>query len=221
MKQTKPASSRIERLREIIALEEKRALLQKDVQAVNEQIAAIQDELYGPAARRAAAREERKALARLRPKGRKGRGELRLEILEILQAAGKAGATVKELAARIGLKTTNVHSWISINSKKIPILKRIGLARYALTGPADSLIKEAQAARARPARKSGKRAARGAFKAQILDALKKAGAKGISVKELSETLNTPYRNVYTWFATTGKKVAGISKTGPAQYKLAK
>ena len=220
-KPVRQVNPRIERLKELFALEEKRVPLFASLKAIDKQMAAISNELYGPAARRAAA----KAQAKLRPQGRVGRGELRLQILELLQAAGKTGVTIKDLSVRLGVPTTNLHSWVSINSKKLPI-KRVGLARYALTGPVDALIAETQAARVRVASKAkrgrkGGKAARGALKAQILDALKQAGAKGLTVKDLAETLNVSYRNVYIWFATTGKKMGGIKKIGPAHFKLTK
>ena len=70
------------------------------------------------------------------------------------------------------------------------------------------------------AAKTGKtRAVRGQLKEQILNELKSAGATGITIKDLAAKLNANYKNVYIWFVTTGKRIAGIKKVGPAQYKL--
>ncbi len=76
--------------------------------------------------------------------------------------------------------------------------------------------KAAKAVKAPAAAKtSGKR---GAVKEQIVAALKKAGAKGISVKELSTKLDIKPGNIHVWFATTGKTV-GVDKVAPGVYRL--
>ena len=231
---------RIARLKEMIALEEKRSDLQTHVTAINERLSAIQNELYGSTASRAFLKQDRRIAA---PKKaltlrRKGRGELKGQILEVLQATGVTGTSVKELAARIGVKTANVHSWFSANIKKIAGLKKIGEARYAINGTAAVLAKPAKKAKGikkvksvgkakaakvvKPAKKAKgakSRAGRGALKEQILNALTKAGDQGITIKDLSAQLKANYKNVYIWFVTTGKRIAGIKKVGPAQYKL--
>ena len=229
---------RIARLKEMIALEEKRAALQGHVTVINERLSAIQNELYGSSASRAFLAQDRrvaapKMLSKLR---RKGRGELKSQILELMQATGATGASVKELAARLGVKPANVHSWFSM--KKIAGLKKVGAARYAINGSAGILekpskkgkaVKKAKAGKvakvakvAKPAKKvkgAKTRAGRGALKEQILNALKKAGDKGITIKDLSAQLKANYKNIYIWFVTTGKRISGIKKVGPAQYKL--
>jgi len=245
---------RIARLKEMIALEEKRASLQTNITAVNERLAIIQSELYGSgASRNFAAKGQRvpaqKVAVKLQKKGqRKGRGELKGQILEMLDAAGNAGASVKELADRIGIKTANIHSWFAANIKKLAGLKKVGAARYALNGSAVVSSKPAKKAKAPKAVKAPKKAkdakavkaakapkpikaskvvkkakvvkaGRGQLKEQILNELKSAGAEGITIKDLAAKLNANYKNVYIWFVTTGKKIAGIKKVGPAQYKL--
>jgi hypothetical protein len=227
----KSKNTRIAHLKEMIALEEKRAALQSHIATINLRLSTIQNELYGAAARRAAAKELRKTVQKFPKRGRKGRGELANDILEILQATGRAGASVKELAERIGVKTANIHSWFSANIKKISALKKVGEARYALFGNMATdpkVVKKAKgnqktAAKAiKPVKavKTRKRkVARGALKEQILNELTQAGAEGITIKDLSEKLKTNYKNLYVWFVTTGKRVPGIQKVGPAQYKL--
>jgi len=227
---------RIARLKEMIALEEKRASLQYSITVVSERLATIQKELYGSAAAESIA-NDRQMPARKSKGTRKGRGELKGQILEMLNAAGKSGVTVKELAERIGVKTVNIHAWFSANLKKIDGLKKVGLARYAVNGsivPPVKVEKKKKAAKAKKvkapkaekakASKKGKavkkgKSVRGQLKQQILDALKKAGSKGITVKELADDLKANYKNIYIWFVTTGKKIPGIKKVGPAQYKL--
>ena len=235
---------RIASLKEMIALEEKRVSLQEQISTIDQRLTTIQEQLYGAGALPTIVVKAPKLVANGE---RKGRGELTGQILEILQAAGKTGASVKELAGRIGIKEANVHSWFSANLKKMSGLKKIGAARYALNEAAVIPSKPAKKAKAPKAKKAkvakkvgkaikapkklkavkapkavnaGKpRAVRGQLKEQILNELKNAGAAGITVKELAEKLNANYKNVYIWFVTTGKRVAGIKKVGPAQYKL--
>ena len=236
---------RIARLKEMIALEEKRASLISHIDVVNERISIIQSELYGAGASRNIIAKRlgvpaQTAGVKFKPTGaRKGRGELRGQILEMLTAAGKPGVSVKELADRIGVKTANIHSWFSMNAKKIATLKKVGEARYAVNGTVTSSPKPAKKAKAAKAPKKAKavkspktvkaakggkkgkvvKLGRGELKAQILDALKGAGTAGITIKDLAAKLNANYKNVYIWFVTTGKKIAGIKKVGPARYKL--
>lgn len=244
---------RIANLKAMIALEEKRVTLQEQISTIDQRLAAIQDQLYGPGALPTVVAKQPKFVAKGK---RKGRGELKGQILEILQATGKTGSSVKELANRIGVKTVNIHSWFSANLKKMSGLKKIGAARYALTEAAvipselakkvkapkvkiskvkAAKVKAPKAKKAKAAKKAVKadkapkkikalkvsktRAVRGQLKEQILNELKNAGAEGISIKDLAAKLNANYKNVYIWFVTTGKRVAGIKKVGPAQYKL--
>jgi transposase-like protein len=223
----KSKNTRIASLKEMMALEENRTVLKKQIEAIDLRLSSIQNELYGPAARRTAAKEEKKTQQKFQLKrGRKGRGELLNDILEILQVAGRAGVTVKELAKRIGVKPANIHSWFSTNLKKIAALKKVGEARYALVGKLEANVKKAKFSKkaasdtAKPAKKTRKnKAARGALKEQIIAELTQAGSQGVTIKDLAEKLKTNYRNLYVWFVTTGKRIPGITKVGPAQYKL--
>lgn len=69
-----------------------------------------------------------------------------------------------------------------------------------------------------PAAKAPKANARGQLMARILDALKAAGPKGVTIKDLSAKFKMPYRNVQVWFATTGKRNPSIKKIAPATYR---
>jgi hypothetical protein len=65
----------------------------------------------------------------------------------------------------------------------------------------------------------GKRAERGALKEKIVRALRAAGSKGATIKELSGKLGVPSANLYVWFNGTGKNVPGLKKIGVARYRL--
>jgi len=84
--------------------------------------------------------------------------------------------------------------------------------------PKDAAVKAkapAKKVEAKAPRKAGKR---GAIKEQIVAALQKSGAKGVSVKDLSEKLSVKASNIHVWFATTGKTV-GVEKVAPGVYRL--
>jgi len=67
---------------------------------------------------------------------------------------------------------------------------------------------------------SGKtRTRRGALKDKIVRALRAAGRKGATIRELSKKLGVPSANLYVWFNATGKNVRGIKKIGVAKYRL--
>jgi hypothetical protein len=60
---------------------------------------------------------------------------------------------------------------------------------------------------------------RGALKAKILGALRAAGQRGMTIRELSGKLKAKPANLYVWFNGTGRKTKGVKKIGPAKYKL--
>ena len=66
---------------------------------------------------------------------------------------------------------------------------------------------------------TGRRAKRGALKEKILTALREAGRKGATIRELSTKVRVPSANLYVWFNGTGKNVRGIQKIGVAKYRL--
>ncbi len=60
---------------------------------------------------------------------------------------------------------------------------------------------------------------RGALKEKIVRALRTAGHKGATIRELSKKLGVPSANLYVWFNGTGRNISGIKKTGVAKYRL--
>ena len=68
-------------------------------------------------------------------------------------------------------------------------------------------------------RKAGRRRKRGALREGIIGALRAAGKTGTTIRQLSEKLRVPPANLYVWFNSTGKKVRGLKKIGPATYRL--
>jgi DNA invertase Pin-like site-specific DNA recombinase len=77
-----------------------------------------------------------------------------------------------------------------------------------------------QAARVTVSRVTGRRRARrGALKEKIVVTLRKAGEKGVTIRELARKLNVPSANLYVWFNSTGRNVPEIRKIGVAKYRL--
>jgi len=66
-------------------------------------------------------------------------------------------------------------------------------------------------AKKRTARRGGK------LKERLLKALEAAGKGGLTVKDLAANLKANLASVSVWFYTTGKKIKGIKKIGPAHY----
>lgn len=219
---------RIERLKQMMALEEKRATLQGELDSLLQKLSVLKDQLLGEASSVPAAISKAARKVSPAPVKRRARGLLKGKIMSALEAAGNAGVKVKDLAAAIGTKPVNIHSWFhSALKHKAPIKKLTG-GHYRLAGKLAGAEAEAKApkaagkpAKAPAAKGKGRRGAkRGELSAQVLSALKEAGAGGITVADLATKLGAKYKNVYIWFATTGKKNAAVKKLGPAKYKLA-
>jgi hypothetical protein len=64
-------------------------------------------------------------------KTRKRGKRLKESLLKELAAAGSAGITVKELAAKLGVKPGNVFSWFYTTGKKVKGIKKVGEAKYS------------------------------------------------------------------------------------------
>lgn len=136
-----------------------------------------------------------------------------------LEAAGAAGVRVKDLAVAMKTKPVNIHSWFHSNLNRIPSIKKITGGHYSLTGGGNAPAAATNGARVPKAGKRGKGVKRGALSAKILDYLKSAGSGGLKIRELAGKLGANYKNIYVWFATTGKK-HGVKRIAPATYRLA-
>ena len=161
--------------------------------------------------------------ARAVKKPRAARGELKRRILEALAAAGKDGIRVRDLAVAIGSKSPALHSWFQFARKSISAIRKAGKGRYRLAGPvpAPATAAPKPKATAKPARAARKSSGspRGQLSDAIHAALQAAGKAGTSVGELAKTVGAKPRNLYVWFATTGKKFKAIRKLSPGHYSL--
>jgi hypothetical protein len=227
----KPLKSRIALLKELITLEERRECAAQQLGSIMQQISSLHKILYGAPSSNSNGINggyfAQNGANALHDSGKR-RGALKGQIIEALQAAGESGASVQELAALLGTKTTNVHSWFNANLGKIHGIQKVGASHYMLNGEFEQNNPDVFTARRSftiaprfKARQGFGRmpARRGELKTQILDALKEAGDAGVTIRELAEKLDARYKNIYIWFVTTGKRIGGISKVGPARYRL--
>ena len=222
---------RIALYREAISLEEQRARLQSELDQLTSRLDGIQSQLFageGSAVKTstfkasASASAASPAAGARRSAGRSRRGELKAQVLNALAAAGNAGVRVKDLAGALGTKPANIYSWFQTAPKRIPQIKKIGEAHYRLEG---SLPESSTAAPApRISRGRGRRRStrplskRGELASRITDAMKTAGKEGIKVRDLADKLGVKHKNLFIWFATTGKKNRAIKKVGEAHYR---
>jgi transposase-like protein len=219
--------SRIELYKEAMLIEQERAALQAKLDQLHTRLQHIQGSLFsaGNTAAAPAAGKAKAATAHASPsaaKPRAGRGELKGRILDALAAAGNEGIRVRDLAITIGSKPAALHSWFQFARKSIPSIRKAGKGRYRLvgsvSGKAPAAKPEAAAKPARAAKKtSGKQ--RGQVSIAVQAALQAAGKEGAKISDLARTLDLNPRNLFVWFATTGKKFKAIKKVGPGHYRL--
>jgi hypothetical protein len=66
--------------------------------------------------------------------GMRKRGKrLKEPLLKALKGAGAGGITVKELAAKLKVKPSNIFSWFYTTGKKIKAIHKVGEAKYAFS----------------------------------------------------------------------------------------
>ena len=219
------SQSRIELYKEAMAIEHERAALQSKIDRLQMRLENINASLFSTSGTTSAptSMKVRTSGAVSRPassgkKPRAARGELKQRIFEALAAAGEAGIRVRDLAKSIGATPSALHSWFQFARKSIKAIRKAGTGRYRLVGsvPPQAPKANASAKPAKGARKSaGKQ--RGHLSAAVQDALKAAGKDGVSVGDLARTLAVNPRNLFVWFATTGKKNKTIRKVSPGHY----
>ena len=216
-------NSRVQSLKEMLVLEEKRTALQGQLDAIDQRMSALKASIFSgsPVSVSSAGIASPKGRKPGRPPGSKGapRGTHRETIMAALEAAGAAGVRVKELAAAMKTKSVNIHSWFHSNLKRIPSIQKITGGHYRLATGAKVSAPAPKAAPAAKAGKRGKGGKRGALSASILEHLKAAGSGGIKIADMADKLGAKYKNIYIWFATTGKK-HGVKRIAPATYRLA-
>lgn len=212
--------SRIELYKEAIAIEQERAALQSKLDQLQSRLASLSGSLIsktGTTPAQAAIKASAPAGSARKP--RAGRGELKQRILAALAAAGDAGMAVRDLATRLGAKSSALHSWFQFARKSIKGVRKAGRGRYRLVGAAPATAPAAPKAKLAKAGPKPARQQRGYLSVAIQEALKSAGKDGIGVRDLAKSLGLDPRNLFVWFSTTGKKLKAIKKVSPGHYRL--
>ena len=127
----------------------------------------------------------------------------------------------------IDISSATLRKMVKLSERKEALMSQIQeLDRQmsALEEPAGAESKSrgsqaAQFQRAGGIRPSKPRTQRGALKAKILGALRAAGARGMTIREMSGKLKVKPANLYVWFNGTGRKTRGVKKIGPAKYQF--
>jgi hypothetical protein len=114
------SSVQLERLVQLIKEKE---TLQTRLDQVNHSLEALE--------RGDTSHESKAGKTRPRVRGRRRRGGLKEGLLKALEAAGKEGITVKELAASLKANPASVSVWFYTTGKKIKGIKKVGKAKFA------------------------------------------------------------------------------------------
>ena len=101
-----------------------------------------------------------------------------------------------------------------IDRRMVQLQSEFGVPSLSAGGGAPVTV-----SRARRSQGHRRRTKRGALKEKIVQALRSAGRKGATIRELSRKLGAPSANLYVWFNGTGKTIRGIKKIGVAKYRL--
>lgn len=113
------------------------------------------------------------------------------------------------------LSSAALERLVALISKKEVIQTKLDKIQRAIeaisTGVQSKQSRVTVGTRKRAARRGGK------LKERLLEALEAAGKVGLSVKDLAANLKAKPASVSVWFYTTGKKIKGIKKIGPAHY----
>jgi uncharacterized protein YjcR len=121
-------------LNQLIDLVKQKEKLQAELAQVDAQIQSLESGVPAPKKRgRKPGRPVGSAVSGPAAKTRKRGKRLKKGLLKALEAAGAGGITVKELAAKLGVKPGNVFSWFYTTGKKIKGIKKVGEAKYSFS----------------------------------------------------------------------------------------
>jgi hypothetical protein len=116
-------------LRKLIKLTERKESLLLEITKIDAQISWLIQGKSAPRGKQAA-RTSKTATERTGKRAK--RGALKTKIFAALRAAGEAGMKVPELSKKIGVKSQNIHVWLSSTGKNLAEIKRIGKGHFKL-----------------------------------------------------------------------------------------
>lgn len=122
-------------LRELAKLAEQKAALVKQISEIDNKINAVAKGLPPAKSKAVAATKAARGSAaakKTETKAKSGRrGQLKEQILALLEKAGTAGMAVKEISKTLGVKNQNIHVWFSTTGKKVEGVTKLDGAKYA------------------------------------------------------------------------------------------
>jgi len=114
------------------------------------------------------------------------------------------------------LSSTELSKLIQLVKDKEVLEAKLSQIKSAIDAMASGTNPKANVPSKRGPRRGRRRVS---LKDSILKALEIAGKDGLSVKDLAISLKANPGSVSVWFYTTGKKVKGLKKIGPAKYSF--
>jgi hypothetical protein len=116
----------------LLSLTKKKENLLAKVAEVEKHIASLASGETKAAIRvlRAKSRRGRKAAPRPATKTRSPKGWIEEQIKKVLSEVGEAGATVREIADKIGKPVQNIHVWFSGTGKKTGLFEKTEQGRF-------------------------------------------------------------------------------------------
>ena len=120
-------------LKKLVKLSERKEALIAQIQEIDRQMVRVQSRFGIPSengnqgAAVTLSRQERRFTGR-----RTKRGALKEKILKVLREAGRKGATIRELSAKVRVPSANLYVWFNGTGKNVRGIQKIGVAKYRL-----------------------------------------------------------------------------------------
>lgn len=120
-------------LKKLVKLSERKEALIAQIQEIDRQMVRVQSRFGIPSqngnqgAAVTLSRQGRRFTGR-----RTKRGALKEKILKVLREAGRKGATVRELSAKVRVPSANLYVWFNGTGKNVRGIQKIGVAKYRL-----------------------------------------------------------------------------------------
>ena len=120
-------------LKKLVKLSERKEALIAQIQEIDRQMVRVQSRFGIPSqngnqgAAVTLSRQGRRFTGR-----RTKRGALKEKILKVLRDAGRKGATIRELSAKVRVPSANLYVWFNGTGKNVRGIQKIGVAKYRL-----------------------------------------------------------------------------------------
>jgi hypothetical protein len=120
-------------LKKLVKLSERKEALIAQIQEIDRQMVRVQSRFGIPSqngnqgAAVTLSRQGRRFTGR-----RTRRGALKEKILKVLREAGRKGATIRELSAKVRVPSANLYVWFNGTGKNVRGIQKIGVAKYRL-----------------------------------------------------------------------------------------